>query len=201
MSKEQTDTRWTFDDRFMGKSVVKSRTLDKRIVARPDGLSTRDWYEFAGVVCKHLNAAPSPPEAQTAAEWRTIPHPHRPREAEYEVERLKKRLELTPGAAVETLTTWALMQPEHGSFAGALWAIAEYVAALSSQAQTTGGECNVVIEEAALRAGVDAGMNTAERLSSREMTHKFSDEYFAMAVSQDAAKAALRALKSGAPDA
>ncbi len=60
--------------------------------------------------------------------WVKIKHPHRPLEADYEADRLRKRLEEFPDAVVETLTTWALMQPEHGSFAGALWAIAEWAA-------------------------------------------------------------------------
>lgn len=48
----------------------------------------------------------------------------------------------------------------------------------------------------AIMAGVDAGMKTAAALKSREMTHKFSDDYFAMAVSQDAANAALDAAEA-----
>jgi hypothetical protein len=73
--------------------------------------------------------------------WAKIKHPHRPAEADYEAELLRKRLARMPSAAVETLTTWALMQPDRGSFAGALWALAEYVqAALPTIKEPTDGK-------------------------------------------------------------
>lgn len=80
-------------------------------------------------ICNMANASRSPaqPEGVTDA-WQRIDHPHRPREADYEVDRLKQRLEKFPGAVVETLTTWALMAPDQGSYAGALWALAEWAA-------------------------------------------------------------------------
>jgi hypothetical protein len=52
----------------------------------------------------------------------------------------------------------------------------------------------VGVRDAVLRAGVDAGMATAAKL--RSIGHGFTPEYFAMAVSQDAAKAVLSALQS-----
>ena len=45
------------------------------------------------------------------------------------------------------------------------------------------------VTDDALRAGVDAGMATGKRL--REIGHQFSEDYMAMAISQDAVKAAL----------
>lgn len=43
----------------------------------------------------------------------------------------------------------------------------------------------------ALRAGVDAGMATGKRLREIGHGHQFSEDYMAMAISQDAVKAAL----------
>lgn len=72
--------------------------------------------------------------AGTGEGWETIEHPYKPETADAERQYLKDKLKSFPEAAVMTLTTYALTQPPQGSFAGSLWALAEYVKTLLAAA-------------------------------------------------------------------
>lgn len=71
--------------------------------------------------------------------WQRIPHSRMPYEAEYERSALAERIEGNePNAAISILETYALTAPREGSYAGSLWALAEYVKTLHADRDRPG---------------------------------------------------------------
>lgn len=67
--------------------------------------------------------------AATTQQRQRIDHPSRPDEADYEYDDLQRRIETLGGPAVVVgiLQMYALASPRQGSYAGSLWAIAEWL--------------------------------------------------------------------------
>jgi len=68
-------------------------------------------------------------EPQATQEHVKIEHPHRPAEADYEYSDLIRRIKSQggDGVAVGILMQYAFASPPQGSYAGSLWALAEWV--------------------------------------------------------------------------
>ena len=49
-------SRWSFDDLYIGKKIAKAGALKTRVIARPAGLTKDAWYNFAGEIIKILNS-------------------------------------------------------------------------------------------------------------------------------------------------
>lgn len=47
-------TRWSFDDNWIGIISDGDSVLSSKIIERPVGVSTLDWYDHASKVCKML---------------------------------------------------------------------------------------------------------------------------------------------------
>ncbi|WP_458760509.1 hypothetical protein ACSVBT_06875 [Afipia sp. TerB] len=85
-----------------------------------------------------------------ALDWPKIEHPHRPDEASYEKIQLKEKLKkFGPEIVAQTIFNYALALPKQGSFAGSLWAIAEWLtAALSAPVEApVAGKRPVLVDD------------------------------------------------------
>lgn len=47
--------KWGFDNNSLGRAPIGAVTLDTHEVERPRGLTTLEWYSFAGKLCRVLN--------------------------------------------------------------------------------------------------------------------------------------------------
>jgi hypothetical protein len=109
--------------------------------------------------------------AATTQQHQRIDHPNRPDEADYEYKDLIRRIETLggPKVVVGILQQYAFASPRQGSYAGSLWAIAEWlnerlsadVAQPSNEAREKEITRIATIEECALIAeGFDAACNS-----------------------------------------
>lgn len=110
-----------------------------------------------------------------ALDWPKIEHPHRPDEASYEKIQLKEKLKkFGPEIVAQTILNYALSLPKQGSFAGSLWAIAEWLtAALSPPVEAP---VAVKPEYLALADQYDAGTEKCRASGYEEFGDKFFRE-------------------------
>lgn len=118
------------------------------------GLRTAPADHKLGIVLRELamlSAAPKPAvEAEAVAiAWIKLNHPEIPLEAAHERDQLQKRIALFgPGVVADILQTYALMQPKQGSFAGSLWALAEWAHTRLASPPATETTRKAALEEA-----------------------------------------------------
>lgn len=55
---------WSFDDRSIGMLRRTGRSLESRVVPRPPGLSTHDWYNHASALVNVLNKSTPEPRSE-----------------------------------------------------------------------------------------------------------------------------------------
>lgn len=124
-------------DAGKGEAVGLERQIEQILFGRImrnrlEGYTIETAKEIMGL----LDPAYASPERQK------IDHPNRPYEADYEYIDLKRRIETLggPKVVVGILQQYAFAAPRQGSYAGSLWAIAEWLnEQLASSVSSTGG--------------------------------------------------------------
>lgn len=105
-----------------------TETLDGDVCAAIGNIfRTKYGDDFDPTASSVPSAQPAP--AQASPERQRLEHPQRPHEADFEYADLQRRVETMggPKVIVGILQQYAFAAPRQGSYAGSLWAIAEWL--------------------------------------------------------------------------